>query len=492
MAATICNLAPMSYDGNLVNSLRLFKQFINYYNLDESMLGLHVAIVSAGSFFVGPFAGEIIDRVGRRNGMFLGSFFSIISVVVQVATHSVAALLVGRFLLGVAIVISVTASTSMATELAHPKHRGLLVGSLMSLVFLFNIPVNIIGIFIYTSPSNWAWRGLVMGEGLLPVLSIPFIFLLEESPRYLIHRGKNEKALDILAKLHGRGNRESPLVREEFEEIRSTLEYEKLNEAGWLSLIKPIANFKRFCVACLCAIFSQITGAYTIPYFQTLIIGTAGITSTKQVFLLSLGISIWVWISMMIGSALTDRIGRKPVLIGGTCVMTLCLAVMAGLGYGYEDTGRISYGIGSVLMLFIFMGAMATSWLLLAYVYPPEILKFSQRAKGVSISQALGYAFSCMNQYTLPIAIKHINWRYYAIVASFNVVIIVTMWVYFPESKGMSLEELDQVFEGVVHHEGIGIDGIQEAEADADRKDASLQDVKSVGRTDQKSSPSFY
>lgn len=89
--------------------------------------------------------------------------------------------------------------------------------------------------------------------------------------------------------------------------------------------------------------------------------------------------------------------------------------------------------------------------MILAYTYPPEVLKFSQRAKGVAASQAIGYAISFINLYTSPIALVNISWRYYVITLSWDVIILVVIILTFKETKDKTLEQIDEIFEKVTH-----------------------------------------
>ncbi|KAJ0297722.1 hypothetical protein Brms1b_013545 [Colletotrichum noveboracense] len=96
--------------------------------------------------------------------------------------------------------------------------------------------------------------------------------------------------------------------------------------------------------------------------------------------------------------------------------------------------------------------------MILAYTYPPEILRYSQRAKGVVVAQAIGYAFSFLNLYTAPLAIERISWRYYAINGGWNLGILAVVYCLFVETKGRTLEEIDEVFDGVVYSNDVIID----------------------------------
>lgn len=89
--------------------------------------------------------------------------------------------------------------------------------------------------------------------------------------------------------------------------------------------------------------------------------------------------------------------------------------------------------------------------MILAYTYPPEVLKYSQRAKGVGTAQAIGYAISFINLYTSPIALANISWKYYIITACWDCIILVVIVLYFKETKDKSLEQIDEIFEKVTH-----------------------------------------
>ncbi|KAI7972324.1 hypothetical protein EIK77_003395 [Talaromyces pinophilus] len=84
-------------------------------------------------------------------------------------------------------------------------------------------------------------------------------------------------------------------------------------------------------------------------------------------------------------------------------------------------------------------------------------MNYSQRAKGVAVGQMACYAFGFLNQYTTPIAMNNIGWRYYAINAAWDVGMCAIIWFWFVETKGLALEEVDKLFDGVVHTEGIRI-----------------------------------
>ena len=106
--------------------------------------------------------------------------------------------------------------------------------------------------------------------------------------------------------------------------------------------------------------------------------------------------------------------------------------------------------LGKLCLLGLFAANLTSSLrTILTFSYPSEILKFSQRARGLVVSQAIGYLVGIMMTYTMPIAISKISWKYYVINAASNVPMVFVIWRLFPKTKGKTLEEVDIIFEGI-------------------------------------------
>lgn len=273
----------------------------------------------------------------------------------------------------------------------------------------------------------------------------------------MISKDRFDEAFDLLVLLHGEGDRQSPLVIAEFKEICDTIAYEKANQGNFKSLVAPRANLRRFMIVIVLNIAAQIIGSNIVSSFFGLALSGAGITDTNTQMVVTLVLNIWNLVCAVSGCFAMEKIGRKGMLFGASVLMTFFLVLMAILGAIYTDGTNQSAQYGTVAVMFLFLGSYSFAWTSLTFVYPVEILNYGQRAKGIALGQMACYAFGFVNQYTTPIALDNIGWKYYCINAAWNVVVCVIIWFFFVETKGLALEEVDELFDGVVHSTGVHI-----------------------------------
>ncbi|RSL44980.1 hypothetical protein CEP51_016157 [Fusarium floridanum] len=440
------NCCVASYDPNLVGNLNVVPKYSEFFKLDASLLGLNLALVNAGQVVTGPFTGAILDRWGRRVGMMVGSSFLLLATILQATATTEAQLAVGRFFVGICLGIVLTGAPTWVMELAPPKHRGVYVGFLISALLFMGVLVGLTVLWTYNLNSNWAWRTGFVVEGAFALVAIILLAFMDESPRWLVYKGHHQEALDVIARLHGNNNRDDAMVQLQMSEITETLKYESENEGTWKTLISPRPNLHRFSIAILTQIFYQLTGSNTLLSYFPLILSSAGIHDTRMLIIINMCIFGGTFFLTPIGGLLSEQIGRRKLFLVGTTGMAACLAALAILGHFGEGGGRV-FGICAIVAVVIFQFSSSLSWMLLSFSYPLEVLKFSQRAKGMAIAQSIGYLFSFLNLYTIPIAIEKIGWRYYAVNAGWDAAIIVVVFLFFKETKGRTLEEIDGVFE---------------------------------------------
>ncbi|KAF4816207.1 High-affinity glucose transporter [Colletotrichum siamense] len=453
------NICILSYDAGMINNLNAVKPYNDYFNLNSDLIGLNVAIISAGSVLGAPVVGPAVDRWGRKMGLAAGSICIIVGVILQASASAVPQLIVGRFIIGFASLVNGSIAPMWVMELASPKHRTICSSTVLVSVPFTSFLVACIVLGIFDKDSNWVWRGIMLGEAVPSIISLCLLPFVDESPRWLFSKGRAEEATEILARLHADGDVHNVEVLTEAQEIVASLNQEKDGQGAWRELITPASNMKRFTIAVLTNIFYQILGGNMILYFSSYIISSLGVSSRRSIITINIALLLWKAFCSILGVFLIDRVGARKPLLAGTSATVILFGLLSGLSHLTEvhpDTN--SYAIGSIVVVALFLLAVSTSWMILAYTYPPEILRYSQRAKGVVVAQAIGYAFSFLNLYTAPLAIERISWRYYAINGGWNLGILAVVYCLFVETKGRTLEEIDEVFDGVVYSNDVIID----------------------------------
>ncbi|KXH30829.1 hypothetical protein CSIM01_01423 [Colletotrichum simmondsii] len=433
----------------MINNLNAVVPYRQHFELNSDMVGLNAAIISAGCIIGAPVVGHLVDRWERKAGLGLGAMSIIIGVVLQASATKVAQLVCGRFLIGFATLINGSVPPMWIMELGAPRYKSMLANAVLVSAPFTAFFTTCIFLGIWDKQSNWAWRGIMLGEAVPSVLALCLLPFVDESPRWLFHKGRTDEAIEILARLHANGDRQHPLVIAETQEITGTLKLDEQHNGGWKELIAP--------------------GANAILYFSSFLIAGLGIENYGTIIQVNMSLLLWNAFCSLAGVFVIDKIGTRKALIFGTAATAVLFAILSGLSYlADQHPDDHGYAIGAIAVVGLFLLAVSFSWMLLAYTYPPEILKYSQRSKGVAISQAIGYAFSFLNLYTAPIAMEKISWRYFAINGGWNLAILATAIWLFVETKGRTLEEIDEIFEGIGRADGviIGTDIAQSFELD--------------------------
>jgi sugar porter (SP) family MFS transporter len=211
-------------------------------------------------------------------------------------------------------------------------------------------------------------------------------------------------------------------------------------------------------------IFQQFTGINSIMYYAPVIFQQAGVGSTSASLIASGVNGVLNVLSTIIPIVFLDRLGRRVVLISGALVMgsamLLCGIVMGATATVYEDvksgemkvdmSGNKSASYFCIVMVYVFVAGFAYSWGPCGWVYPAEIYPLSIRAKGTSITTAANWLMNFIISLFVPIMLTTITWGTYIFFGCCCAVMAICVFLFYPETKGRSLEEMDLVFAGSV------------------------------------------
>jgi sugar porter (SP) family MFS transporter len=383
------------------------------------------------------FGGIPTDKYGRKKVLFwIGVLFTVSAIGSALASDPYS-FSVFRFLGGLGIGVSSVAAPAYVSEISTPATRGRLVA-----MYQFNIVFGILIAFLsnyflkgFGGANDWRW---MLGVMTVPALLYTLLVIsIPESPRWLIAR-KNDlaKAKKVFERI-GVSNTD-----EMVQSIKASVLHETSigNTSGFFS-----AKYKRVLwLAFMVAFFNQWSGINFILYYAPEILERAGLASID-----SLKNSIYIGgtnlVFTFVGLYLIDRLGRKTLLIIGSIGYIISLSLVA---YAFKASGSPQFLL-SFLLLFIAshaIGQGAVIWVFIAEIFPNKI-----RARGQSFGASTHWVFAAIITLITPVFLDKINgifkdnpWPIFAFLAFMMALQLIWVLTKVPETKGISLEELEK------------------------------------------------
>ncbi|KIM33341.1 hypothetical protein M408DRAFT_153058 [Serendipita vermifera MAFF 305830] len=434
----------------MMNGLQSVPHWQAYFNHPKPEdLGLFNAIQSIGAFVAIPLSPYVADGLGRKAGILLGATIVMIGAVLQTATQNLGMFVGSRFLVGFGTTFAQMASPLLISEVAYPTHRAPLTSLYNSLWFSGSIVAAWTTFGTFRIDSDWSWRVPSALQGLSSVIQLLFVWFLPESPRWLINKGRDEQAKNIIARWHADGDISHPIVAFEYNEIKEALALEsEAARINWLDLFRTPGNRRRMRIIIGIGVFSQWSGNGLISYYLFKVLDGIGITNPTDQTLINGILAIYNFIIAITASMNVERTGRRPLWIISTAGMLVSYAIITAMSATYENTQAVGAGRTLLAFVFIFNGFYAIAYTPLLVSYTVEILPFLIRAKGLAVMNFSVMGAIIFNQYTNPIALDALKWKYYLIYSCWLIFEFVYIWLWAAETKGRSLEETAALFDG--------------------------------------------
>lgn len=479
-----------------VESLRKF--FIEPYNLPldqaNALEGFVVSSALIGCILGASFAGLLSQRYGRKPTLILAAVLFLLSAIGSAwpelffgmpgsGDHSFMYLFVAyRILGGVGVGLASMVSPMYIAEVAPADKRGNLVSWNQFAIIFGMLVVYFVNYWIaLQGDAQWlhsiGWRWMFASEVIPAILFLIFLFLVPETPRYLVMKGKTSAASAILHKLLDRQEAEKELsdIQESFKEKAPSLRPYFSFMGAWLlkfviifaalellgntnalelalifsfviSLIFPIRSFGVviIMVGILLSAFQQFVGINVVLYYAPEIFKTMGantdVALLQQIIVGAINLSFTVLAIFTV-----DRFGRRPLMIIGALVMSVAMLLLGTTFY------TNSVGIGSLICMLVYTAGFAMSWGPVCWVLLAEIFPNSIRSTVMSIAVAGQWVANFLVSWTFPMLDKNQyltdNFNHgvsYWIYGVMGLLAAFFIWKMVPETKGKTLEEMEK------------------------------------------------
>lgn len=456
------------FDGSLLNAFQSMDDWKNAMGKPSgAVLGALNNGTVFGSLLAFFIASYLSDKFGRRHAISIGNVIMICGVIVQScagtwlnttdqAIHNdkrcFAMSLVARIILGFGAMISGVGAPPLMSELAYPSHRQAVTAFFNSNWYLGSIISGWVSFGTRNLGNNWCWRIPTILQAFFPIIQLFLIYLVPESPRYLISKGHPEKAREIFVKYHAGGNEElcSGLIDFEMSEIQSAIEQEVIaDKSSYKDFFRTPGNRKRLFLACFIGIIMQLSGNGLVSYYLNKVLNSIGVTSTTEQLIFNGGLQIYNYgISIIINLTLFQKGKRRIVFITSIAMMLLFYVIWTILSAinqkrNFEDK---SLGKGVMAMIFLYYLSYNLGLNGLPYLYLTEISGFFLRTKVINTCQLIQQFASIYNGFVNSIAMDAIEWKYYIVYCCILAVELVVGYFTFVETGGLTLEEVAEVF----------------------------------------------
>jgi MFS family permease len=203
-----------------------------------------------------------------------------------------------------------------------------------------------------------------------------------------------------------------------------------------------------------------------VSYYLTLVLDTVGIKDPDTQTLINGLLQIFNFIAAGGAALLVDRLGRRTLFLWSAAGMLASFVIWTACSAVFDSTQANALGKTVIAFVFIFYFHYDIAYTPLLLGYPTEIFPYSIRSKGLTVELLSVYSSLIVLAFVNPIALDNIGWHYYIFFCCFDVLVLAVTWCAFPETKGYSLEEIAQVFDGpspatngVIFDKGEGMDG---------------------------------
>jgi len=416
-------------------------------DVDASQTSLIVSILSAGTFFGALTAAPAADFLGRRLGLVASNIVFCLGVVLQTAATSIPLFVAGRFFAGYGVGMISATIPLYQSETAPKWIRGTIVGCYQLAITIGILLANIVNNSTKDRDDTGSYRIPIAVQFAWALILFFGCIFLPETPRWYIKKGRPEKAAKSLSTLR-RLDIDHPALVEELAEITANHEYElSLGKATYLDCFRGNLG-KRLATGCLLQALQQLTGVNFIFYYGTSFFQNSGIRNPFVVSMITSSVNV---ASTFPGLYLVEKWGRRNLLLFGAVGMAVCQFIVAITGT-VAGIDNLSAQKALIAFVCIYIFFFACSWGPVAWVVTGEIFPLKVRAKSLSMTTASNWLLNFAIGYATPYMVNdgpgnaNLGAKVFFVWGGCCFICIFFVWAMIYETKGLSLEQVDELY----------------------------------------------
>ncbi len=410
--------------------------------------------IAVASYNLGCFIGAVItifigNPLGRKRMIFLGTAIMVIGAALQASAFSLEHFIIGRIITGLGNGGNTSTVPMWQSETCSAHKRGKLVmieGALITGGIMISYWVDL---GLSFAPGSVAWRFPLAFQIVFCVFILAFVLGLPESPRWLILKGRDDEAREVIAAIAD-VDQNDRYVDNEFRAIKETVEEMSKGTFGDLFARDKNRTLHRTIIAYVNQMFQQISGINLITYYAAKIYSDLGMSPFLSRLLAALNGTEY-FIASWPAVFLVERVGRRKLMLFGAVGQAATMAILAGVN---SQENNKACQIAGIVFLFVFNTFFAIGWLGMTWLYPAEITPLRTRAPANALSTSSNWIFNFMVVMITPVAFTNIKYNTYTIFAIINAIMVPSVYFFFPETAYRSLEEMDTIFHKVTGWKG--------------------------------------
>jgi len=424
-------------------------QVSTQFSLTSLQSGWYVGCALVGSIIGVLFAGALSDRFGRKRTMILSAILFTLSAVGCAISSSLDQLVLYRIVGGIGIGIVSIVCPLYISEVSPASHRGRMVS-----LYQLAVTVGFLGAYLMNYSllnfsvgfsSNNAlfqkifgtevWRGMLGAETVPALMFFLIIFLIPESPRWLLVKNLESKAISIFSKIYN----DTSVIAHQINETKSMLQSER--KSDWKILLTP-GIFRAVIIGVAIAMLGQFMGVNAVLYYGPSIFETSGLSSGDSLFYQSL-IGMVNMGTSVLALLIIDKIGRKKLVYVGVSGMIISLLLIGFYFMTGESLGLSSIFLLVCFLLYIFFTAGSISaviFVFLSEMYPTQIRGTAMSIAGLSLWIGT-YLIGQLTPWMLDTLTPAGTFFLFAFMCLPYMLIV---WRLMPETAGKSLEDIER------------------------------------------------